>query len=38
MHGDVEQEGINQNCEFHYHQDRGFTPKAGPHIVDIVYI
>ena len=29
MHGDVEQEGLYQNCVFHYRWGRGFAPRAG---------
>ena len=32
MHGDVEQEGLYQNCVFHYRWGRGFAPRAGQNI------
>jgi hypothetical protein len=32
MHGDVEQEGLYQNCNFHDPWGRGFDPRAGPNI------
>jgi hypothetical protein len=32
MHGDVEQEGLYQNCVFHYRWGRGFAPRVGQNI------
>jgi hypothetical protein len=37
MHGDVEQEGLYQNCEFHYPRGSGFAPRAGPNVVYCLY-
>jgi hypothetical protein len=37
MHGDIEQEGLYQNCEFHNPWDIGFAPGAGPNMVYSVY-
>jgi hypothetical protein len=36
MNGDVEQEGIYQNCEFHNPWGRGFAPRAGPNMMHSV--
>jgi hypothetical protein len=33
MHGDVKQEDLYQNCEFHYPQGRGFAPRAGSNMM-----
>jgi hypothetical protein len=33
MHGDVEQEGLYQNCEIYNPQGRGFAPRAGPNMI-----
>ena len=30
MHGDVEQEGLYQNCVFYNPPGSGFAPRAGP--------
>ena len=38
MHGDVEQEGLYQNCEFHDPRGSGFDPRAGPNLVYSVYV
>ena len=32
MHGDVEQDGLYQNCVFHFTWGRGFAPRAGQNI------
>jgi hypothetical protein len=37
MHGNVEQECVYQNCEFHYLWGRGFAPRAGSNMVYSVY-
>jgi hypothetical protein len=29
MHGDVEQEGLYQNCEIHNPRGSGFAPRGG---------
>jgi hypothetical protein len=33
MHGDVEQEGLYQYCEFHYPWGRGFASLTTPPIL-----
>jgi hypothetical protein len=33
MHGNVKQEHLYQNCEFHYPQGREFAPRAGPNMM-----
>jgi hypothetical protein len=38
MHGDVEQEDLYQNCEFHYPQGRGLAPREGPNMIYSVCI
>ena len=38
MHGDVEQEGLYQNCKFGDPSGRGSDPRAGPNLVYSVYM
>jgi hypothetical protein len=33
MHGDVKQEDLYQNCEFHYPWGRGFAFRVGPNMM-----
>ena len=33
MHGDVEQEGLHQNCEIYNPQGSSFAPIAGPNMI-----
>ena len=33
VHGDVEQEDLYRNCEFHYLRGRGFAPRAGSNMI-----
>jgi hypothetical protein len=33
MHGDVEQEGLYQNCEIYNPQGIGFAPRVGPNMM-----
>jgi hypothetical protein len=33
MHGDVEKEGLYQNCEIYNPQGSGFAAKAGPNMI-----
>jgi hypothetical protein len=33
MHGDVDQEGLDQNCEVYYPQGSGFAPRAGQNMI-----
>jgi hypothetical protein len=33
MHGDVKEEGLYQNCEFHYPRGSGFARRAGPNMI-----
>jgi hypothetical protein len=33
MHGDVEQEGLYQNCEIYNPQGSGFAPRVGPNMM-----
>ena len=33
MHGDVEQEGLYQNCVFYNPWSSGFAPRAGPNMI-----
>ena len=37
MHGDVKQEDLYQNFEFHYPRGRGFAPRVGPNMMCSVY-
>ena len=37
MHGDVKQEDLYQNFEFHYPRGRGFAPRVGPTMMCSVY-
>ena len=33
MHGDVEQEGLYQNCEIYNPRGSGFAPRAWPNMI-----
>ena len=33
MRGDVEEEGLYQNCEIYNPQGSGFAPRAGPNMI-----
>ena len=33
MHGDVEQEGIYQNCEIYNPRGSGYAPRGGPNMI-----
>jgi hypothetical protein len=33
MHGDVEQEGLNQNCEIYNPWGSGFALRVGPNMI-----
>ena len=39
MHGDVEQEGLYQNCKFGDPQGKGSDPRAGPYtnVVNLIF-